>query len=98
MSIDAYVRSSFFTSPRLRGEVDARSASGEGASQGAEPVESPPRPARTFGSRHPLPASGERERRGCAYPAKCPKKRRPGFSDSGGIWNKEPHLSSYRGI
>src|SRR6516164_4986568 len=39
------------TSPRLRGEVDARSASGEGEPQRTE---SPPHP-------DPLPASGERE-------------------------------------
>jgi L-cysteine S-thiosulfotransferase len=42
------------TSPRLRGEVDARSASGEGDSPNTEIVESPPHP-------DPLPASGERE-------------------------------------
>jgi peptide/nickel transport system ATP-binding protein len=40
------------TSPRLRGEVDARSASGEGDSPQAQSVESPP-----------LPASGEREQK-----------------------------------
>ena len=40
------------TSPRLRGEVDARSASGEGA---PGLIETPPHP-------DPLPASGERER------------------------------------
>ena len=40
-----------FTSPRLRGEVDARSASDEGDSQRAALVETPP-----------LPASGEREK------------------------------------
>jgi PAS domain S-box-containing protein len=44
------------TSPRLRGEVDARSASGEGDSQHAETVERAPHP-------DPLPASGERELR-----------------------------------
>ena len=43
------------TSPRLRGEVDARSASGEGESQRAQIAESAPHPA-------PLPAGGERER------------------------------------
>jgi peptide/nickel transport system ATP-binding protein len=43
------------TSPRLRGEVDARRASGEGDSPRAESVESPPHP-------DPLPASGEREK------------------------------------
>ena len=43
------------TSPRLRGEVDARSyASGEGDFPQAEFAESPPHP-------DPLPASGERE-------------------------------------
>src|SRR5262245_27625406 len=41
------------TSPRLRGEVDARSASGEGPPH-AEPSEQAPHP-------HPLPASGEGE-------------------------------------
>jgi Protein of unknown function (DUF3306) len=42
------------TSPRLRGEVDARSAAGEAASPPAERSESPPHPDR-------LPASGETE-------------------------------------
>jgi len=42
------------TSPRLRGEVDARSASGEGGSPDAPTVANPPHP-------DPLPASGERE-------------------------------------
>jgi DNA helicase-2/ATP-dependent DNA helicase PcrA len=52
--------SSSLTSPRLRGEVDARSASGEGVAESnstmtpmVEPV--PPHPS-------PLPASGEREK------------------------------------
>jgi len=49
-----------FTSPRLRGEVDARSASGEGPSQ-AQNTDNPPHPTRSFAARHPLPASGERE-------------------------------------
>jgi DNA helicase-2/ATP-dependent DNA helicase PcrA len=49
------------TSPRLRGEVGSRSDPGEGDSPQPEQSESPPRPARTFGPRHPLPASGERE-------------------------------------
>ncbi|MDR3487381.1 MAG: UvrD-helicase domain-containing protein, partial [Bradyrhizobium sp.] len=54
----AQAPASSLTSPRLRGEVDARSASGEGV---AEPAESstlatvPPRP-------DPLPASGAREK------------------------------------
>jgi hypothetical protein len=43
-----------FTSPRLRGEVDARSASVEGDSPYIVLVEAPPYP-------DPLPASGERE-------------------------------------
>ena len=46
------------TSPRLRGEVDARSASGEGASPRvaeSEFAEAPPRP-------DPLPLKGEREK------------------------------------
>jgi DNA helicase-2/ATP-dependent DNA helicase PcrA len=47
------------TSPRLRGEVDAQSASGEGALPLAEHVEGAPHP-------NPLPASGERERSGAA--------------------------------
>ena len=42
------------TSPRLRGEVDARSASGEGDSPSTELLDTPPHP-------DPLPASGERE-------------------------------------
>src|SRR5262249_55749112 len=42
-------------SPRLRGEADARSASGEGGSASAQPVENPP-------PSDPLPASGDRER------------------------------------
>ena len=46
---------SSFTSPRLRGEVDAQSASGEGDSPPAALVETPPHP-------DPLPASGEREK------------------------------------
>jgi excinuclease ABC subunit A len=41
-------------SPRLRGEVDARSASGEGASPRDVPAKRPPHPT-------PLPVSGERE-------------------------------------
>ena len=46
-------REVFFTSPRLRGEVDARSASGEGASEESAHRQRPPHP-------DPLPASGER--------------------------------------
>ena len=42
------------TSPRLRGEVDARSASGEGGFRESVVAENPPHP-------DPLPASGERE-------------------------------------
>jgi hypothetical protein len=42
------------TSPRKRGEVDARSASGEGDSPTLRQAENPPHP-------DPLPASGERE-------------------------------------
>jgi Protein of unknown function (DUF3306) len=45
-----------FTSPRLRGEVDARSASGEGVFPPADAVERAPHP-------DPLPASGEREQK-----------------------------------
>jgi error-prone DNA polymerase len=54
----------FCTSPRVRGEVDARaeaSASSEGAFPHTVSIESPPHPARISDSRHPLPASGERE-------------------------------------
>ncbi|HXF90124.1 MAG TPA: UvrD-helicase domain-containing protein [Xanthobacteraceae bacterium] len=47
-----------FTSPRLRGEVDARSASGEGASRQPELLEPAPHP-------DPLPAGGEREKNIC---------------------------------
>jgi DNA helicase-2/ATP-dependent DNA helicase PcrA len=43
------------TSPRVRGEVDARSASGEGPFPQPERLETPPHP-------DPLPASGEREK------------------------------------
>src|SRR5579863_4910995 len=43
------------TSPRLRGEVELRSNSGEGGSQQTELMETPPHP-------DPLPASGEREK------------------------------------
>jgi HemY protein len=43
------------TSPRLRGEVDARSAAGEGGAPQTEASQPAPHP-------HPLPASGERER------------------------------------
>jgi ATP-dependent helicase/nuclease subunit A len=42
-----------FTSPRARGEVGARSAPGEGASQRSEHFDTPPHP-------DPLPAGGER--------------------------------------
>jgi HemY protein len=42
------------TSPRLRGKVDARSASGEGGVPPAEPQQAP--------HPHPLPLNGERER------------------------------------
>jgi DNA helicase-2/ATP-dependent DNA helicase PcrA len=42
------------TSPRVRGEVDARSEAGEGDSPQPERLEAPPHP-------DPLPASGERE-------------------------------------
>src|SRR5882757_11001041 len=49
------------TSPRLRREVDARSASGEGDSPSTEHVESPPHPT-------PLPAGGEREQTESAAP------------------------------
>jgi hypothetical protein len=48
-------RATSYTSPRLRGEVDARSAAGKGGSRQAEFLENPPHP-------DPLPASGERER------------------------------------
>src|SRR5215212_2445015 len=51
---DLFVPIALFTSPRLRGEVDARSASGEGDSRWSEVFENPPHP-------DPLPASGERE-------------------------------------
>ncbi|NVN84891.1 MAG: ABC transporter ATP-binding protein [Rhodopseudomonas sp.] len=50
-------RAALLTSPRARGEVDARSASGKGASPqnaASEPAEPPPHPT-------PLPASGARE-------------------------------------
>jgi ATP-dependent DNA helicase UvrD/PcrA len=57
------------TSPRARGEVDASArsedASGEGAAREAQAVEKPPHPASSreaLGS-HPLPASGEREKK-----------------------------------
>jgi DNA helicase-2/ATP-dependent DNA helicase PcrA len=55
------------TSPRLRGEVDARSASGEGEPN-AHPVSavSPPHPS-------PLPASGEREQIAAPSPQAPPK-------------------------
>ena len=46
---------SSLTSPRLRGEVDMRSVSGEGDSPQTAPAEIPPHP-------DPLPASGEREK------------------------------------
>jgi HemY protein len=67
------------TSPRLRGEVDARSASGEGPPQ-AEPSEQAPHP-------HPLPASGERERAPRAdepefRPPSAEEEQRAGEEDS----------------
>lgn len=56
---------SFFTSPHLRGEVDApkRSdgTSGEGEFPRGRSIDSPPHPARSFSARHPLPARGERD-------------------------------------
>jgi DNA helicase-2/ATP-dependent DNA helicase PcrA len=62
---------SSLTSPRSRGEVDARSASGEGDSP-RTPVstESPPHPK-------PLPASGEREQSTPAAPAPLPSQPPP---------------------
>ena len=58
------------TSPRLRGEVDARSASGEGDSRHTPLLETPPHP-------NPLPASGEREQTesaaAIAAPPRVPK-------------------------
>ena len=48
------------TSPRLRGEVDARSASGEGPFPQTTP--SHPSSERNALERHPLPVNGERER------------------------------------
>ncbi len=54
------------TSPRVRGEVDppkrSEGGSGEGASPQPEQFDKPPHPARSFAARHPLPASGERDR------------------------------------
>ncbi len=50
------------TSPRLRGEVGERSEPGGEASSQPELTERPPHPARATGARHPLPASGKRER------------------------------------
>ena len=58
-------QSSPLTSPRARGEVDARSASGEGEHRDAQELDSPPHPTSSreaLGS-HPLPASGEREKK-----------------------------------
>jgi len=55
---------SSLTSPRVRGEVDARIASGEGDSPPAVLPESPPHP-------NPLPASGAREK--IVAPAAPPK-------------------------
>ena len=49
-------QSSPLTSPRVRGEVDARSASGEGAHRDAQAVDTPPHP-------DPLPVHGEREKK-----------------------------------
>jgi DNA helicase-2/ATP-dependent DNA helicase PcrA len=60
-----------FTSPRLRGEVDARSASGEGVAESTSPsafAVSPPHP-------DPLPASGEREK--TAHPGMTPSVQPP---------------------
>ncbi len=57
------------TSPRARGEVDAASrsegAAGEGALRDAQAVDTPPHPtsAREARESHPLPASGEREKK-----------------------------------
>ncbi len=60
-----------FASPRLRGEVDARSASGEGVAESTSPsafAVSPPHP-------DPLPASGEREK--TAHPGMTPSVQPP---------------------
>ncbi len=58
-------RRMFFTSPRVRGEVDpperSDGGSGEGAPPQPEQFDRPPHPARSFAARHPLPASGERK-------------------------------------
>src|SRR5205085_10849429 len=43
--------------------VAVRSTPGEGGCHRIEPIENPPHPARTFGPRHLLPASGKRESR-----------------------------------
>ncbi len=55
--------STALTPPRVRGEVDARSASGEGDSQQHALAETPPHP-------DPPPASGERERESVPSPPK----------------------------
>jgi len=70
-------RRMLFTSPRVRGEVDAPTGSGrrparwqaprsdgvsgEGAPPQPEQFDRPPHPVLAFGSNHPLPARGERE-------------------------------------
>ncbi|MEZ5788615.1 MAG: OB-fold nucleic acid binding domain-containing protein [Xanthobacteraceae bacterium] len=62
------------TSPRLRGEVDVRalaSTSGEGASPQSAFLENPPHPARRCASRHPRPASGEREKEPRLHPRRA---------------------------
>src|SRR6202051_406220 len=59
--------SSPLTSPRLRGEVELRSNSGEGDSPRVEPVERAPHPP-------PLPASGAREQVAPTTPAMTPPK------------------------
>ncbi len=72
------------TSPRVRGEVDARSASGEGGAPRAETSEPAPHP-------HPLPASsGEREpTEREAFLLSFPRKREPITT---GLWNMGPRF------
>jgi len=66
------------TSPRVRGEVDARSAAGEEAPALPERAERPPHP-------NPLPASGEREEQTERAPA--PAARGEGIREPAGAKN-----------
>jgi peptide/nickel transport system ATP-binding protein len=77
------------TSPRLRGEVDAQSASCEGGSPSTELVESPPHPAL-------LPASGEKEKTPLLLVEKLVKEypRQGATATLGRLFGRKPPLEA----